>query len=496
VDADSNWRERLKEKIRTLREVRDDRPELRQDQVSSLQYVYYGARTPGQRAALAIELPAEDEVGVFKRQRAAMNEESLAYLDDFYGTDERLKALAIRDSDGDGLADYRISDYFGKFSEGDVDVDGDGVRNVYDSHPYDPARGGTDDDGDGIPEQEFDDANRNGLPDHLDWAAQGRDAEMAALQLGLFRDYKIALVERDTQFDVRLVRAVDDVVRKLYGDYFESKGTMPTLRTIAVERRALLNETVAEEAGDDTSAQVFSQTQSLTIYDTGREVEHDLALLGLLAHEIGHSYHMSLDWDYEHPELENARNDFPAPLFVGTVKPFGWTVSGYFDGELKDDLPVRPQFLYSGISEPEFLYTGKPAVDWAEWLNEIYFELGEPENYLEDHRFVSQGIVGDYSLTSPYEWYGDNVLAYLLVTLETTALAGLDQSDATLARARITSSLRAVWPGFNHRNISPQAMTYFSTAFPISPVDRRLLAGRYIEPIIGGESQAPAHLPD
>ena len=56
--------------------------------------------------------------------------------------------------------------------------------------------------------------------------------------------------------------------------------------------------------------------------------------------------------------------------------------------------------------------------------------------------------------------------------------------------------MRAVWPGFNHRNISPQAMTYFSTAFPISPVDRRLLAGRYIDPIIAGESQASAHLPD
>jgi hypothetical protein len=488
AEAGSNWRERIAEKIRTLREARNDRPELRPDQVASLGYVYYAARTPEQTAALAVTLPDEAEVARFLEQRKTMNEESLAYLDDFYGTENRLKALAIRDTDGDGLADYRVSDYFGKFSEGDVDVDGDGVRNVYDSHPYDKRTGGSDGDGDGIPDAGFVDGNRNGLPDHLDWAAQGRQAEMASIQLGLFRDYKIALVERDAQFDLSLARAVDDAVRRLYRDYFESKEMMPTLRTVAVEHTALLNETVAEEANDETSAQVFSQTQSLTIYDAGRDAEDDLALLGLLAHEIGHCYHMSLDWDYEHPELENARNDFPAPTFVGTVKPFGWTTDGYFDGALTDDLPVRPQFLYSGISEPEFLYKGKPAMDWAEWLNEIYYELGEPDDYLEDERFVSEGIVGDYSLTSPYEWYGDNVLAYLLVTLEGTALTGKDAESAATARQRLTESLRVVWPGFYHRNISPAALTYFSTAFPITAVDRKLLAGRYVDPVIGGPS--------
>ncbi len=490
--ADPNWRERIAERIRTLREVRNDRPELRSDQIASLGYVYYGARTPEQMAALAVALPDEAEVARFLEQRKKMNEESRAYLDDFYGTENRLKALAVRDTDGDGLADYRVSDYFGKFSEGDVDVDGDGVRNTYDSHPYDKTQGGSDVDGDGTPDKDFVDENENGLPDHIDWAARGRNPEMAAIQLGLFRDHKIALVERDAEFDLPLARAVDDTVRRLYRNYFAERPVLPTLRTIAVERTALLNETVAEEANDDTSAQVFPQSQSLAVYDRGRDVEDPLALLGLLAHEMGHSYHMSLDWDSEHPELENARNDFPVPVFVATVRPFGWTTDGYFDGELRDELPVRPQFLYAGISEPEFLYQGKMPLDWAEWLNEIYEVLGETENYLEDERFVSRGIVGDYSLTSPYEWYGDNVLAYLLMILQETATAPMDEPAAKLAQQRLVTSLREVWPGFDYRNISSEARAYFQKTFPVAQADLDLMVRRYIDPIVATAPAATA----
>ena len=485
ADAESTWRERIKEKLRTLGEQRRDRPELHPDQIRSLEFVHYRARTPGQQAAVTVALPAPDEVARFERNRPRMNEYALEMLDDFYGTDQRLKALAVRDSDGDGLADYRISDYFGKFSEGDIDVDGDGVRNVFDSHPYDPAQGGRDQDGDGIPDSGFTDVNRNGLPDHVDWAVSGREPELVVLQAGLLRDFNILLVERDTEFDLPLVRAVDDTIRRLYGSRLAMVHGLPTLRTVAVEKMALLNEQVAEEANDDTSAQFLYNSQTLVVYDRGRDVREPLALLGLLAHEIGHAWHMSLDWDRAHPENENARNDFPAPVFVRTVQPFGWTTDSYFDGELKDELPVRPQFLYSGISEPEFLYRGRTPQDWAEWLNEVYAKLGEPEDYLENEQFASRGIVGDYSLTSPYEWFSDNLQAYLLVTLEDAAVAGLAPDRAAAARQRVTASLREVWPGYEPRNIAPDARAFFATTFPIAAADREFLVQRYLAPIIG-----------
>jgi len=483
--ADSGWRDRLREKIRVMRDARQDRPELHPEQIRSLSLVYYRARDAAQAASLEVPLPGDDEVARYRQQRDRMNEEARAILDDVYGANERLKALAIRDSDGDGLADYRISDYFGKFSEGDLDVDGDGIRNVLDSYPYDRTRGGRDTNGDGAPDADFTDANRNSLPDHLDWAILGRDPELVAIQAGLYRDFRIALVERDAEFDLPLARAVDDVIRRVYGAKLVPSSGLPNLRTVAVERTALLNRELAEEAGTDMDAQALYNSQSLVIYDAGRSVEQPAGLLGLLVHEIGHAWHMSLDWDAEHPERENARNDFPAPVFVRTVAPFGWSTSGYFDGELADDLPVRPQFLYTGISEPEFLYRGQSAQDWAVWVEEIYSTIGERDDYLEDERIASRGIVGDYSLTTPYEWYGDNVLAYVLVTLEEAALSGLEPEQAAKGRETITQALRAIWPGFYHRNLATDVRTYFTETFPISAADREALVRRYVLPIIG-----------
>jgi len=487
----SNLRDRLREMIREFREARQDGPELYPEQVQSLSRVYYRAPPGIDASSLVVQLPGEEEVARYRQQRERMNEEALAILDDVYGTSDSLKALAIRDSDGDGLADYRISDYYGKFSEGDLDVDGDGIRNVLDSDPYEAKRGGRDTNGDGAPDADFTDANRNSLPDHLDWAAAGRDPELVSLQAGLYRDFRITLVERDAEFDVPLARAVDDVIRRVYGARLAPASGLPNLRTIAVEKTALLNQQLAEESGGDMDAQALYNSQSLVVYDTGRSVDEPIGLLGLLVHEIGHAWHMSLDWDAAHPERENARNDYPAPVFVKTVARFGWSTNGYFDGELTDELPVRPQFLYTGISEPEFLYRGETAQDWAEWLEEIYADLGEPDDYLEDERFTSRGIVGDYSLTTPYEWYGDNVLAYVLLTLEEAALSGLEPEQAATAQAKLTEALRTIWPGFYHRNLGPDARAYFAETFPISRADLDVLVRRYVIPIIAAPATGP-----
>ena len=321
---------------------------------------------------------------------------------------------------------------------------------------------------------------------------------MAEIQLGLFRDHKILLVERDARFDLPLARAADDVVRRVFRACFEKSPVLPTLRTIAVEKTALLHSFLALLAEDETSAQVFSQTQSLTVYDPGRATEDALGLLGLFAHEMGHSYHMALDWDASHPDLENRRTEFPAPNFVKTVARFGWTVDGYYDGQFEDGLKPAPQFLYAGMSEPVLLLKGRTPEDWEGWLNAIWEELGKPEDYLTHPSFVKEEVVGDYSLTSPYEWYGDNLLAYVITVLEETALERIAsrgtgpevEAAREAARQRIVESLRAVWPGFDHRNIGKEARAYFGQTFPIREDDRQLLVERYILPIIERQEEA------
>ncbi len=463
--------------LERLRSGLRDHPLVRRQQRASLDIVFWdGVERPA--------MPTAGEVARFRDLRRRFDVEALDYLDEFYGADDELKALALRDSDGDGVPDYRVSDYYGKFMEGDVDLDGDGVRNVLDSHPYDRTRGGRDLDGDGIPDEGFLDVNANRLPDHIDWAVQRDDVRLAEIQIGLFRDHMIVLVDRNASFDLPL--AVDDTLRRVYRARVERQPVLPTLRTIAAERTALLTEALAKAAEDNSSAQVFSQTQSLIIYDEGRAVDTPLGLLGLVAHEVGHSYHMSLDFDEDDLVAENGRLDFPVTRFAATVQPFGWTTVGYYDGDIAPGLPMGPRFVYAGMSEPVFTFRDRTPEEWQAWVEGVYEDLGESPMYLKADGFSRQGIVGDYSLSTPYEWYGDNLLAYVIAVLEEEALASLagDADARAAAMTGVDDTLRAIWPAFYHRNQAPDVRCYFEETFPISASDWRLLAERYLVPVI------------
>jgi hypothetical protein len=455
-----------------------DHPLLRWQQARSVNMVFHAGQS-------GVNLPDEIETELYLRLREHTESEALDYLDELYGRRDDLKALALRDSDSNGIPDFRASDYYGKFMEGDIDVDGDGVRNLFDADPLDSLRGGDDANGDGIPDTGFADVNANGLPDHIDWSLE-EDSERATIQLGLFRDHKILLVDRNARFDTALARAADDTIRRVFRAYFDEHRTLPTLRTIAVERTALLSAVLAAIEEDDTSAQVFSQTQSLIVYDPGRNTDVALGLLGLFVHEMGHSYHMSLDFDANDVLGENGRTDFPAPNFVALVKTFGWTSSEYYDGELGAGLELVPRFVYMGTSEPEFLFREETPEAWEAWIEDVYEELNQSPDYLSQEEVVSFGIVSDYALNSPYEWYGDNFIAYVVSVLEEEALTrfGSDEDALVAARLLVDAALRSVWPGFYHRNLAPDVRAYFEATFPITASDRRLLAHRYIDPIL------------
>ena len=222
-----------------------------------------------------------------------------------------------------------------------------------------------------------------------------RDATLAGVQRGLFRDHKILLVERGARFDPALAQAVDDVVRRVFRRPFEITPVLPTLRTIAVEHTALLSEALAAAAGDNTGAQMLPQSQSLVIYDEGRKAKTPLGLLGLLVHEMGHAYHMSLDFDAGDLVAENGRVEFPVPAFVALVRPFGWTAAGYYDGGVGGDLPLIPRFVYAGMSQPVFRSGKGLPEEWQAWLDGVYEDLGESPTYLHTADFARQGIVGD-----------------------------------------------------------------------------------------------------
>lgn len=478
------WKQYLEQRIERIRSGEVTPMLLHVQQARSVEHALFAPPVTGGECAqaVAVSLPGEEEVAHFLAQRERFPSEGFEYLDEFFLERDDLKALAVRDSDSDGIADYLVSDYFGKFMEGDIDIDADGVRNTLDACPYDAERGGSGTGGD---------ANSNGVPDHVDLAFRHESGELSEIQSGLFRDHGILLVERNAAFDVPLARAVDDTVRRVFRAYFDASPVMPTLRTLAVEHTALIGPLAKAYVDDHTSAQTFSHTQSLTVYDEGRAVEHEIGLLGLIVHEMGHSYHMALDFDADDPAAENARRDFPAPNFVALIEPFGWIPVGYYDGRFNDSTDVPPRFAYVDGAEPVFEYRGRSPEAWGTWLLEQYDALDQDPEYLKDSVFADQQVVGDYALTSPYEWFGDHFIAYVITVLERHVVDKLEASgraDAVEpALAAIEDAMHGIWPDFYHRNIAPEVLAYFEQTFPITMDDRETLARRYIDPIIEPE---------
>ena len=179
---------------------------------------------------------------------------------------------------------------------------------------------------------------------------------------------------------------------------------------------------------------------------------------------------------------ENGRLDLPNEGFVALVEPFGWTRSGYDDGFLGGTLPIVPRFLYMGTSGPSFHYWDETPEAWADWYWEQYEALGGEPNYLLRGDYAEYGVVGEYSLTDPGEWFGDSLIAYLVTVLEEEAVSRLE--DPAAARAKIDDALRAIWPDFSHRNLAEDVRDYFASTFPIREADRELLAERYLFPLL------------
>ena len=121
------WRQLVEQRLEKIRAGKVSAPILHGQQIRSLDYAYYrfsGRRKLTDNDPLHVSLPSGDELKTYQTLYEQNDSEALAYLDELYGKRDDLKALALRDSDGDALPDYRISDYFGKFMEGDREAEG------------------------------------------------------------------------------------------------------------------------------------------------------------------------------------------------------------------------------------------------------------------------------------------------------------------------------------------------------------------------------------
>ena len=425
-----------------------------QQQRDSLDVVFYrdNARPP---------MPTAQELQLARDKIQAAEPWERELLQALYPEDEELITLAIRDSDADGIFDFRISDYYGRFMEGDTDLDGDGLDNVLDATPFDSST---------------EIIAHNGIPPHVDWAQQGKPSDMVRIQKELFDRHRILLVERSADFTPQLALSVYDVVTRVYRGVFADNGALSTLRIIATEETPLLDPEDEEGSGD--FAQVLAATQTMEVYRRGIDAL-PVIQLGFLAHEIGHNIQFSMDYDAQRQDEIIRRNYFAATRFHHLVAQYGWTLTQVDPDPQAEFTLFRPQYISPDAYE--YLFQEETVEEWETWLSEIYDEVGE-EAYLTDERITELNILGDYSLSGPWEWYSDHVIAYLYLAMLDSLQDKCSPSDWEALRAAFQDEIITTeWPYFRFENArGADVQIHLGQAYPMDSDDVKHLAETYL----------------
>ncbi len=370
---------------------------VNQQQINSLRSVFYvGNPMPKPMSS--------DELLLLEKLKN-INPDTIDRLNEVYFGNQYLMALAIRDTDSDGVPDYRISDeeygvkFLGKFYAGDPDVDGDGIDNVFDLAPY-------------TVNKDIEDSNLNGMPDvdgtdilpaHLVFDHSRYSPEVIDIQKKIFEAAGVALVERSQVFSEKLIYVTQDLLLNAYQSWFEGSKTLPSLKVISTEQFALLNSKI-----DDQTEGVFSiHDQTLTVFAEGQN-HSPFVLFGLLAHELAHAYHYSMD--FYGKSLEASSLSLPRTRFEKLIQGFGWKLKG--DAELFTKKVYRDHWQDGVDQYSESTYLLKSSQDWNKLLIEAEYET------VLFSALSKNFVLGAYAMSHPHEYYADGMMAYVLLQLE------------------------------------------------------------------------------
>ena len=290
-------------------------------QLESLSYIFY-ANTP------LPPKPTKEELDRLKSRLQDTTSDELAILKKIYKNRRELLVYSLRDLDGDGVNDYMICPYSGKFTEGDIDIDNDGVLNVNDAAPYDPSI-------------QFFDSDQDAIGDHIDWSEAQTSIShplLAELQETIYHNYGILLVNRNATFNFSFVAAINDALAVIFRNTFKRVRRIPTLRVIAAESAVFLGSKT-----DGTYANNESNNQTLVIFQDGINLS-PVSQLGLLAHEIAHSYQFQLDFDENNLGQENKRFFFQPDHLFSILSPYG--IKFPFDPTKAKEEPRQSLFLF------------------------------------------------------------------------------------------------------------------------------------------------------
>ena len=136
---------------------------------------------------------------------------------------------------------------------------------------------------------------------------------------------------------------------------------------------------------------------------------------------------------------------------------------------------------YIAPDNVEYRYNGETPDEWLEWLDAIYEEVG-PDAYLTDERLTSEFITGDYALGNPWEWYSENMIAYVYLAMVDSARSACSPNQwLALTDWFLADTIAAEWPLFRFENArGAPFMAYLADAYPLRAEDVAFLAERYL----------------
>ncbi len=360
----------------------------------SLKAIYYrGGTLPA--APSAAELQALQQLKADTAHPARTK-----FLEDAFPDNEILQAFAVRDRDGDGISDYRISSC-GLFRENDPDVDCDGIANILDDKPY----GSVAAPGSQACAAEPDwskfgqDANNNDLPDKIDWrltATSAAEKQAADVQERLYKDYKIVLVNRQASIPTDVAIELDQIIRVIFRDQIPRN--FPPLRVITADKDMC-------EGTDWASASSENSTVSM-VPETVTDLKPILRL-EILVHEIAHTLQYNMDFTTADLLGFRTDNSWNSVKYHEYAKTLGWTA----DPSSSQTPGLWPVVDNCNPFYPfDVGYKGKSPDEWqSDW--DSFSEAKRRSNHMVSH----------YAGTDAFEWEAEYKAAFVLNGLFDTA---------------------------------------------------------------------------
>lgn len=344
-----------------------------------------------------------------------------AELSRLYGDDVRLKVMLHRDTDGDGIRDFSVSDYFGRIYANDTDIDGDGIINVLDASPYNPSEPTT---------GEFVEANAGleSVPRHISFCEPRHRIDFrfnlrkCHLQTLIYNRFGIAVVELGAHFTVENLEVLYDAIQLYTGS-----GADRFLKVIYADQDALITpspgDIEAYEAVwgmyDDvqgvTAAQVLDKSEAMVLYAKHLKASK-VEQLGTLMHELAHAVQFSYGLKGEVNMFQLGQSVLPG--FYRLMESFGWEIT-FPQARLSES--EYPLFVptYGGELNKEYetaAFDGKSIDEWRAIIEQK--READGAGYLRDADIQSRSIVGYYALLSPFEWHAEMLTSLFFIRVE------------------------------------------------------------------------------